>query len=442
MSKAANRNNVLAGSFLLGSIALAVFMAFKIGDFRSSLGPTTEYVIEFPLTVGVAGLETGSPINLAGQEVGEVKSIDTHYVEVDEGVRAPASVRVTATIADRVVLYEDAWADLVQPLLGSGATINISVVGSGPLGEQASNGSPILQPRDGEVLRGRLAPGLLAQAGIGPEQIEQVKNLIARADSISARIDNIAAAIETDAEPSTRSLRTILANAERFSGRFNGTDGWSGQIDSVLASAAESAQDFPPLVRNVNQRVNDVRGFVADARSLLENNRPRIDRTVANVEAVTESARFDVAPRVNELLDEGVLALGSYRELGDEVNLLMDRQGPQIAQTLANVRQMSKQGRLLLDELRAQPWRVLSQPDAEDLRREPMYNAARAYASAVSDLRAASEALEGIVRDYERSGRPASVDVAELARMTQAVDNAFSRYASAEQDLLDAIQQR
>ena len=55
-----------------------------------------------------------------------------------------------------------------------------------------------------------------------------------------------------------------------------------------------------------------------------------------------------------------------------------------------------------LDEIRAQPWRLLKQPDKDDLMREPIYAAARSYADAVSDLRAASEALEAALQQKDQ----------------------------------------
>jgi hypothetical protein len=152
--------------------------------------------------------------------------------------------------------------------------------------------------------------------------------------------------------------------------------------------------------------------------------------------------RYDSIDRVHGLLDEGVIAAGTYGQLGERLNLIVDRESPQLRTTLTNVRLVSEQAKLFLQEFRAQPWRLLSQPSRAELEREPLYNAARQYATAVADLRAASESLESIVTASGTGaglGAGSAVDAATIEGMRSQVRDAFGRYQQAEQELLDLL---
>ena len=77
MSSVINRNNVLAGIFVVGSLALAVVIAFILGDVMEKFGSKTEYLVRFPTTVGVTGLQLlFIPTSLSRRESG----IGTHLM--------------------------------------------------------------------------------------------------------------------------------------------------------------------------------------------------------------------------------------------------------------------------------------------------------------------------------------------------------------------------
>src|SRR5690606_31947920 len=136
-----------------------------------------------------------------------------------------------------------------------------------------------------------------------------------------------------------------------------------------------------------DELVSETRAAVAHARGLIADNRGRVTNILGNAEAVSESVRYDSVRRVHDLLDQGRLAAGSFTDLADQFNLIVDREYPPIRRAISNVVSTTEQAEGFISELRAQPWRVLKQPDKEDLAREPIYAAARDYARAVGDLR-------------------------------------------------------
>jgi len=432
MAHRSSKHNLVAGAFLLGSLALALGISFWLGEVSERLGSKTAYVVRFPMDVGVAGLQPGSKVMLAGMEVGRVESVR----RVEEGGRVVA-MEADVQVASTVALHDDARAFLTQPILGGVSGINITNVGmSGPT--LAEGGS----------LVGGIAPGLLAQIGLGPEQAEQVfaimdniERATREADELVARVDRIAEAFESDAEGSATDIRQVLADLRAFTSRFTGEHGWDGRVDAILADAQSNMAEVHRIREGLEETVTNADGLVTDARGMLDENRPAIGHIVQDSEAIVSRVRFETAVRFEELLDTGVLALASYGDLGGRLNQMVTREYPQIRRTLANVRETSDQAKLAMGELRSQPWRLLDAPTAQELEREPLYAAARSYAVAVADLRAASEALETAIgsaetRDATGESLPGA---AELAGMARSVDEAFGRYREAEQTLLERL---
>ncbi|MFI4897653.1 MAG: MlaD family protein [Phycisphaerales bacterium JB059] len=414
MSRLTSKNNVLAGLFLVGSLLVAVVISFILGDLKQTLFmSSTDYVVRYPLDVGATGLKPGSDVTLGGQSIGRVTAI-----EPDFSGEIIDALLVTISVDSRVRFYPDAKAGLVTPLIGSISTINFSGVGTPESGA-------LIAP--GDELDGQIAPGLLAQAGIDAEVINNIKSII-------ARIDNVSAEIEPDIRSTAASVREF---AEKVNERL---DTWDQHVTSILRDLDDAADEARPLLQAAQRGVADARGLMASVQSAIRANRSRIDRSLTNVQAITERARFETIDKVNRVLDQGSMAVESFSALGDEANLILSREGPEIHRTVANVRKMSEQGNLMVAELRAQPWRVLKPPPKKDLEKEPLYNAARSYAQAVGDLRAASESLESVIAQVESDGRSAAlVDPQTVLGMTRSVESAFERYQVAERQLLQLL---
>lgn len=448
MAVRVSRNNIVAGGFLLGSLGLFLGVSMLLGEAAEWTRATTPYTARFSIATGVAGLDEGSPVTIGGLRVGAVEGVE--IVRPGDpratGDDAAGFIEVRFDMDDDVEVFEDAPIDLVQPLLGTLASLNLGTLGTSNV-DDAQGGDPVLA--EGEFLRGRLAPGILAQLGFGPDQTEQliatvanVEIASAQANDLLAEIQGVVTDIRPDAGPSAQSLRTILANAEALSENFTGEDSWQTQVDAALVSIREGAELVPPLIRNADGTIADAREFVGEARNVVAENRADIRGTIRNAESLSRRFRFTTADRVEAFIEEGMLTVSGYGDLADRLNVIVDREYPQVRASIANVRLATDQARLFVQEFRAQPWRILQQPTGEELDREPIYNAARAYATAVSDLRVASEALEAVItrrRSEDGSARDDVVDAGTLREMTERVREAFGEYQTAEQSLLDLL---
>ena len=431
-----NRNNVVAGLFVILSIVLAVAIAFILSDVQDKFAKRTEYIVRFPTDIGVTGLQPGADVTFGGLSVGRVRAINAH-VEPDPetGIDVVRFHDVIIAVSSDLVIYEDAFGDLVPPLLGGVSRINIPSPGTGSYEGGPSDSDSLLG--EGEALRGRFAPSILAQLGFTTEEADAIKETIHKVREISEHVNEVSQSVKRmtlDLEPDfgegVDDGRTTMANIRQFSERFNAEDGWAPRVDSILGNANDASAKIEPFI-------DDTHATISEARSMLEENREKVASIIDNVNTTTERVKNETMEQINELLDKGTLALGSYKDVADNANSLVLSNSPKIASTLDSARDIGVQGKLFVEEIRAQPWRLLKKPSEEDLLREPIYEAARTYAGAVSDLRIASEALDAAV--LRAAQNPGADTVVEIKQIAGVVDEAYERYSEAERRLLERL---
>lgn len=442
-NRASRRNNVIAGSFLILSLALAVFISILISDARERLTPTDIYYVRFSVAEGALGLKPGAPVTLAGHQVGRVTGVELARSPIDPSAGGPgvvpAGVDVQIRIRSDIALYENAMALLQIPLLGTMSVLNIASVGDGTAVEDAQGLSPLLEP--GERLVGRIAPpAFLAQAGYGPEEVNQVRAIIDTAANVMERVDRVAASFEDQLTPTLSTARTAMEDVQTLTGRIRQkAPAWTESIDRTLTSADEAASRLGPIAQRAEEGVGEAREVLGSVQGLIGENRPRIDRTVAHVEASASAVRETTVPLLNETLAGARDATGTMGELAGDARTLLAGQTPNIERMLANLRLAADQFKLTAIEVRRNPWRLLYRPKTRELESEMLYDATRAYAEAVSDLRAASEALQTVSSEGAGAGVLGAGSPERIRAMTEEIRKAFEEYQEAERLLLERI---
>ncbi len=423
------KSNLLAGGFLLGGVVLAVAMSFVLADI--SLTRSTEYVVRFSIQDGATGLAPDAAVRVGGQQVGKVKQVRVEKVP-DAGYVVNATIKIRADIE----LYEDAWAYLEVPLLGTASTINIPFVGTGEEVLVTQNGSPRLSA--GEVLGGSIAPpAFLANAGFGPEQREQLQRMFTETERSLREFADTIEAIRPKVEPAADGILASIASAQRTVEKVEqDIDTWRANISGTLANAETASEKFPQMIDDAKLVLNDAGEMIRSGRAVLDENTPRINNILADTEATIAGVKTDWVPGGTNLLSRATEGLDAYADLGQRADAMFIEQQPSLEKSLANLRTMSDQLKFLAIEARSQPWRLLHRPDTKELENQLLYDSARSYATAVGDLRAASEALEAIVT---LAGAPGEVDLARMQAMRAELQEAFKTYAEAEGRLLDRM---
>src|SRR5947209_5374045 len=114
MSNRGARNNLLAGLFVLGAIAVGVMVSFMLSN-RPALGGSRRFTVRFSLADGATGLKKGSPVQLAGQQIGQVRRVD--FFPRDQAEKSAVDVEVE--VRGDITLFENAGVYLQLPLLGT-----------------------------------------------------------------------------------------------------------------------------------------------------------------------------------------------------------------------------------------------------------------------------------------------------------------------------------
>lgn len=423
-----NRGNIAASLFLLGSLGLAVVVSFMLKGRSGAGGRALPFRVHFSLAQGAMGLKPGSHVLLGGQRVGQVVGVE--FSRGSAGGREVATgVDVRVEVRSDLALYENASIALELPLIGTLSSLNISSVGD-PAGVALAQGAgPQVEPD--EVVSGVLAPpGILAQSGIGQEEIQGVRQAIrsfttgvARANEI---IESAGPKVQTAADDLGAIGRDMRASLDR----------WTKNLDAILGNAETASKKLDPLLAKADAGVDDARGAIADVRRLIGDNRERIDATIASVHSAAAKLDQTTMDQLGAALGDGRKALDSFAGAVDRLGVMVGEETPGLRRIIANLRLMSDQLKLTATEVRAQPWRLLVQPTTKEFESQVLYDATRSYAQAASDLRAASESL-----DAAMAGRPAGADGdrEEIARLAGELKAAFGTYHEAEQALLDKL---
>jgi ABC-type transporter Mla subunit MlaD len=431
-SRSVSRTNVIAGVFVLASALLAVAISVWVSGAQENLRPRTRYIIRFAIDQGAHGIKAGSSVNLGGQKVGHVTGVE-FYRPGGKGA-PPQAVDVSVVIDSDLQLYEDAVAFLERPLLGNIGAINIVYVGNGTQVAQPQNNSPLLQ--QGEVLQGTVAPpAFLAQAGYGPDQARQFRNMIQQASEAVDRINQMTVRIDEQVDPTLKTIRTAADDIRAVTSHVREkSEGWTKQVDSVLASAEQAAGRFGPILDHVDQAVADADATIRDFQAAVRENRPALDRIMANIDQATERLNRESVPLLNDTMLHARDGADEFGQAGRTVNTLIQEESPNLRRILANLRLAADQIKLTGVEVRRNPWRLLYQPKTKELESELFYDAARTYAEAVSDLRAASESLQAVT-----VAGPAAAEGQTVQQINDRLQDAFKRYQQAEQTLLDRM---
>lgn len=200
------RNNLLAGIFLLlGALALCAVI-FLLADLPSFFEPQQHVRVIYRLSDGLQGLRPGAALTLGGQPVGQVTDITDVCAPADNPQRVVAKL-VTLQLPQRYRLYDNAEIELVVPTLGAGTYLNIRNVGDGtPLRPD--------QPLQGAVAGNLLTASLLRDAGVDDQQRRQIREIISNVRDLSAAAASAAARLDTLLASSQPLIARTLASLE------------------------------------------------------------------------------------------------------------------------------------------------------------------------------------------------------------------------------------
>lgn len=409
------RNNVKAGVFVSVAIALGlgvvIVLTGALEKFRRS---TKTYTVVFDVASGVPNLKRGSEVRVGGLRMGAVTKITPRLVP---GSKTLKDIEVEFNLDDQAQLFTDAQIFVSAPLIGSEGWLDIPNVGMS--NQEATSGIP------GATSAGFLTTLLGGDNKAKTETI--VNNVVEFSDflaNVPVEYDTKVVPIIDDVKATTGDVRSIASDL-----RTNKWPTWSGKVDEIMTWAA-SLQD------RVNGAIDEGTGLLTDARGVIGENRESIKSAVANVDDITKRVKNETMEKVHQLLDSGQQGVDSAVATLRNLQVDYDGWSTELGETLGNATIASQQLKLATIEVRRSPWKLLYRPTADELQHELLYESARSFAVAASDVKAAAASVQ---RALDSNNASTLRDADAFKRLQQNLMDSLTRYEKAQQQMLDVI---
>jgi ABC-type transporter Mla subunit MlaD len=419
------RNRIIAGGFLLAAMAAAVAILVSLGGWESWFQEAAAQRVRFQAAPNV---KKGSPVLLAGYPVGRV--IDCYPKEDDRPIasRGPSShmVEIVISVPAKYALRKTgARVTISQALVGQSAAINIENVGTGDA-----------VPDSEHVMGRETSPfdDAARELGIGekerksvPEIVEDVRliatnlktDLPAIVDKVKAASDNLVAGTKKADEALTKINQVLDENRE-----------------NVKAAIANAKSATEKVDKGAGEVVANVKTATEDVAAIVKENREDIRQTAQHLHSVTEKADKDIGDIVANVKQASAdikAAVADFKVISADGKALVATHRGNVAVMLQNFRETSEHLLALSKEVRRAPWRLFATPDKKEVESLNLYDSARAFASAATDLETCADTIQ-VMLDAKQKG--VEVDPEILKGMLKRLQETFDKYQEAEKALL------
>jgi len=258
-----DRNEIVAGIFVLACLFILLGLIFKAGDFRESLKPKKEIMAMFS---HARGIKTNSSIYYAGVKSGKVSAM-----KVDE----KDNVYIAMQMDESVSIRKDSVVKIGASIMGE-AYIDISP-GTGAI------------LKNGETIQGN-------DSGIA-QQIEDVVTTIQdliKSEQITSSLDNLDKTLANIASVSQvfaddkGQLDDIISNIEGITNSLNENLGEiTEKMNTVLSNIADMTND--EQVKKIDQITENLVSVTKTAENILAENKKTIKDIATNIESITDN---------------------------------------------------------------------------------------------------------------------------------------------------------
>lgn len=375
-----DQNAFKAGLFIILSLLLGIGILIAIRGTGSLLEPMQDLTVEFSLEDNVGGLQPGDEVRVGGVTQGRVRKI--RYVPSDHQHPEP-HFQVEFTLPSRFVLRTDAVVMVEQGLTGT-SNLNITSLGTG----QTVDRNTILKGQGGMLSRAlEQAPQIMTTLQTTLEQAQQtiaqirqqVPGVVQRYDSTLHRVDQAFTEIKDILGDTKTDIRSMLSNLNHTTATFKSRLPTTfDKADNFLTRTTETIDNVRGTLGDIRAAADHLKNATAEARSILVRNRSKIDNMITslrNTSTQLESASI---------------------------------------------------------EIRRSPWRLLYQPQINELSNLNLFDATREFAQAATRLDDAASAVRDASQDPNLSTQ-------RLQELLQTLDESFQNYKEIEAKLWNEL---
>lgn len=401
-----------AGLFVIAGIVLAILIIFTLADLNRLFEQQQMIQVYYPLDEGLQGLKEGAIVTLGDQPIGSVTLIEDKIEESEDGALRVVGKMITASIPERYDIFRNAIIELKAPLIGSGTWLNIRSVGEeSPYTEST--------PITGRIAGSTQVQELIRETGIGSEQRQQIGNIIANVEAVTA-------VLRDDLPAITQTANQMMSNANTAANDLKET---AIKLRHVTDHIEQRSADW---VNRIDRMTLSAEQALASAQNLVQDKDAALRQSVDNVYQVTQTLRDKTVVQITGALDQAIVAIENFRQTSDHLKTFVVGQRPILELALANAKLTTDQLKLAAIEIRRQPWRLLYQPDDEEVHADNLYDAARSFALAASTLQATAQSLQTLSGDQ-------TVNPQQVKNTLDYLESVFTKFEDAEAVFWDAL---
>ena len=416
---ATERDNLKAGLFVIAAIVIALVIVFPLADLGRLFEVNKQWQVFYQLSDGLKGLKEGGPVTLGGEPTGEVIRIEDLIESTSQGERVIGKT-VTISIPARTQLFQNAVIELLVPTLGSGTKLNIRNVGQGAPHDPE-------KPIQGQLSSSDLTRDLVRDVGIQEEQRQQIRNIIAHMETITAtlkddlpQITGKVKNILTDTEPLAKNAKDALADLKLA-------------LDDVNGLTADVRKRSSLWFDRVDSSTESLGQTLSTARDLVKDKAPDIRASIENIKAVTQVLKDENLDQLRDALSSAQEALRKVKKTTDELSAFIVGHRPVLERMLANLQVTAGQLKLAAIEVRRSPWRLIYQPKEKELETDNLYDASRSFALAAEVLDVTAASLEHVSQQTPN-------DAEQIEKMIDYLEKIFLRFQKAETAFWQALE--
>lgn len=439
--------------FVLGIVVLG-FLALFVGTvlfIYPALGVETRQItVRFRHDEGVAPLKPGSPVMLSGAlQVGKITDVRKECGTIDTaaGPQEHLLIVVEAEVEADLELYANCQITTDQPPVGGGGVLVILNVGTPP--EPAVGPIDGLPPQSLAAAIATLNRRMLGRDGL----IDKVEQLIdvnvegSLAKKVARSLDDINAMTqELRVQLNPREQKTLMSKVH---GIFDNLNNTTADLRTQLAVEDETA-----LMAKVHLVLDRLENGLAQTNAILQENRPAIRSAMSSVESMTRKMDEELLAAFKAELDrdDPTSLLGKIHVGMDRLNVSLENvvtmtdtgrklvvlNRPAMQRTIDNIKNVSDQLRVGVQEIVLAPWRLFNKPWAGEVYKVGAFEAARRFAEAATMLDDAAARLEAI-HAVAAADTQTEDSIEEIRAIQEALRLAFERFQTAEEYLWEQM---
>ena len=384
-------DEVKAGIFIIGCLIAAMAVIIWLGG-AGLFSSGQEVVFYLPADQGSTGVDIGSFVTVNDANIGQVTSVEPDW--------ANSRTLYFAEIEPEANLRSDGRLEVSSGLVGA-SNVVITFIGS--------DKAP---PADADN------PAMLYIGGFAGA----IKDLKIVAEQLKNEMDR-------------ESSEALLAKIHVITDDLVNASESARHIGRNLEIETDPAHENS-LATKLHTSADDLNEMTTDAK-------PKLKKTMSSVVEVTDKLRGYTDNELAEIfLDIRKASTEIYKVAQDfaivsgEAKGIMLVNRERIDETLDNISIVSANLKAASKDIRRNPWRLLYQPDDDELQSQNIYDAARAFSNGAEQLDQAILKLAGLAKIYP-DGIPAADK--QLIKIRQQLIDSFTRFNEAEQSLWEEL---